>query len=434
MPVDLESWLEHIGRQHPQAMALGLDRVREVAARLDVLEPATQSVIVAGTNGKGSACVVIESVLRCHGYRVGCTLSPHVRRYNERFRIDGQEVPDAVIVDALQRVDAARGGVALTYFEYSALAALCVIADARVDVAVLEIGLGGRLDAFNVIDADVAIVTSIGLDHQAWLGDTLDLIGAEKAGVFRPRQWAVIGADVPPSVDRAADVLGCRRVREGEAFSLRQRGQPESWSYLGVTGLTCGGDSPGVAPRSVGVALATCELLVQETPDAGARRLDSETVVSAVAAARLEGRFQVEEFDGVTVILDVAHNPAAARYLNERIRSRFPARNIVGVMGMLEDKDPGAFVTELADVQTWVLVDTTGWRARSADDLALALSEHPSVDARIAGTYATIAQALAAARSFCTGDDVILACGSFSVVSKVEAYLGAPTARDAVGG
>ena len=198
---DLNNWLAHISSQHEQVIDMGLCRMQDMVQRLDLACPAPKVITVAGTNGKGTTATAIEALLLAHGLSVGTTLSPHINRFNERIRISGVQASDAKICAAFAAVDAVRRDLPLTYFEFSALAALWCFKDAAVDVAILEIGLGGRLDAFNVVDADIAVITSIGLDHQEYLGDTRELIGAEKAGILRAgQQQVILGADMPQSV------------------------------------------------------------------------------------------------------------------------------------------------------------------------------------------------------------------------------------------
>ena len=218
-PMDLSSWLDYIGQQHSEAIDMGLERFSQVQYSLNLKQPAARVITVAGTNGKGTTARVIEALLLDAGYSVGTTLSPHVWRFNERIRIDGKEADDAAICNAFAAVDDARGDLPLTYFEFSALAALFCMARSQVDFAILEIGLGGRLDAFNAVDADVAVITSIGLDHQAFLGDTREAIGGEKAGILRAGQRVVLGQNMPESVYARCRTLDLTPKCWGEDFS-----------------------------------------------------------------------------------------------------------------------------------------------------------------------------------------------------------------------
>ena len=234
---NLTEWLGHMEALNPASIDLGLERVREVGERMEVLAPASVSVIVAGTNGKGSTCVCLERILLASGRRTGCTLSPHLESFRERVRINGVEADSATLCAAFEAVEAARGDLALTYFEYSCLATLFCFKAAAVDVAILEVGLGGRLDAFNIVDAQVAVVTSIGLDHMAYLGDSCEAIGAEKAGVFRTGQHIVLGNEMPDSVLAAAARATASPTRWGEGVAYRRR-TPAPTSRLGTSKWT----------------------------------------------------------------------------------------------------------------------------------------------------------------------------------------------------
>ena len=219
----LNDWLEYVSSVHWQNWDLGLERMHLMVQRMELQRPAANIYTVAGTNGKGSTCLALEAGLKAIGHRVACTLSPHIVRFNERFRVDGQEASDHAIIEALAAVDDARQDQSLSYFEFSALAFLYFAKQSRVDSLVLEIGLGGRLDAFNAIDADVAIITSIAFDHEQYLGDTLDQIGFEKAGIMRSGQEVVLGPGLPESVHQHAAKLGLQPLIYGQHFTWRQQ-------------------------------------------------------------------------------------------------------------------------------------------------------------------------------------------------------------------
>ncbi|WP_256202411.1 bifunctional folylpolyglutamate synthase/dihydrofolate synthase, partial [Stenotrophomonas pictorum] len=234
-PATLEQWLAHIEQQHPQNIAMGLERVREVAQRMPPGQPAERSIVVGGTNGKGSTVAFIESIARAAGWRVGAYTSPHLLRYNERVRIDGQDVDDATLVAGFNAVEDARGDTPLTYFEYGTLCALWVFAQAGLDLAVLEVGLGGRLDAVNLIDADVAVITTVDIDHADWLGNDRETIGAEKAGIIRGWKPVILGEiDPPSSVLRRAYVLGANAIRFGSDF-FAEAVDAQCWRWRDVS-------------------------------------------------------------------------------------------------------------------------------------------------------------------------------------------------------
>ena len=234
MELNLAAWLDYIETIHPSNWELGLDRIGRVADRLELRQPAPTSVIVAGTNGKGSTCVCLEQVLLAAGLTVGCTLSPHVHVFNERVRVNGRELDDGGLCEAFQIIEAGRGDIQLTYFEFTSLAALYCFKRAAVDVAVLEVGLGGRLDAFNIVDGDIAVITSIGIDHTDYLGDTRERIGTEKAGVLRPGQQVMLGPDMPASVLEPALGLARSCLRIGHEIDFGWRGT--GWWRLNLNG------------------------------------------------------------------------------------------------------------------------------------------------------------------------------------------------------
>src|SRR6188474_552371 len=226
----LDQWLEYQLRTHPQQIAMGLERVREVHARLGCGRPGALVVTVGGTNGKGSTVAFIEAIARAAGLRTGAFTSPHLLRYNERVRIDGHDVEDAALTGAFERIEQARGDVPLTYFEFGTLAALLVFADAGLDLAILEVGLGGRLDAVNIIDADVAVLTTVDLDHQDYLGNDRETIGADKAGIFRAGKPCVLGErDPPSSVLRHAYQIGAFAIRGHSNYLVERREDGWSW-------------------------------------------------------------------------------------------------------------------------------------------------------------------------------------------------------------
>lgn len=411
----LDAWLERAEQGHPGAIELGLTRVGAVAERLGFAAPAHRpapcTVIVAGTNGKGSTCIALEALLRAAGLRVGTTLSPHVHRFNERVRIDGREAADATLCSAFARVDAARADTPLTYFEYATLVALLCFRDADVDAAILEVGLGGRLDAFNIVAADLAIVTSIGLDHQDYLGDDLESIGREKAGVFRRGQAVVLGADVSRSVRDAAATLDCAVTALDLDFQVRDGvgGWDFSGSRIRVAALPHG----GLAPDNCALAIEAASRLVD---------LEPRLVAPALAGAVLPGRCELLEWPGSPpslVVVDVAHNPPGARFLAALLARRFPGRTWVALLGMLADKDaPGVVAALDAQVDMWVCVTTTGARGQSAEALAERLPER--VGAIAAGSAE---QGLAAALAACPPRAAILAVGSFNLVEQVRGLL-----------
>jgi dihydrofolate synthase/folylpolyglutamate synthase len=411
-------WLEFIERQHPKAIDLGLERVNEVLGRLGA-RLACPVFTVAGTNGKGSTCAMLEAILRAAGYRTALYTSPHLVRFNERVRIGGAETSDAALAGALAAVEGARAGVPLTYFEFGTLAALWLFAREQPEAVVLEVGLGGRLDAVNVLDADCAVVTSIAIDHVEYLGRSRDAIGREKAGIFRAGRPAVVSdPDPPQSVEHAARSAGARLLRLGREFGYAVEGN--QWSYWGPGGRRGGLAHPalrGAAQlRNASAALCALDSLADRLPVA------MQDVRRGLAGVALAGRFQVLP-GRPQVVLDVAHNPEAAKTLADNLAASGFAPETIAVCGMLRDKDIAGVLRALAPrVTRWHLASLGGPRAASASELAAHLGS--------AGARAPVflhdapASAFAAARGDATQDDKIVVFGSFltvgEVMSKIE--------------
>ena len=413
----LAEWLHYVERQHPQTIELGLDRVARVYDRLGVRIDCPV-ITVGGTNGKGSTCAILEAVLHASGFRTGLYTSPHLVRYSERVRIGAREVEDPGLCEAFEAVDAARAGVPLTYFEFGTLAALWLFARARLDALVLEVGLGGRLDAVNVIDADCAVLTSIGIDHVEYLGATLESIGREKAGIFRRERAAVVAEPEPPlSVLETASAVGARLMLIGRDFGYAREGG--QWRYWGPAGVRAGLAYPalrgGPQLRNAAAAMCALECLRERLP------VGMQHLREGLAQVTLPGRFQVLA-GRPQVILDVAHNPQAARALAETIAETGFAPQTIAVFGMLRDKDIPAVVRELSPrVTRWHVASLGGARGATAAELAAALGAE-GVAARVA-KHASVAQAFAAAREEASENDKILVFGSFLTVGEVMAHL-----------
>ena len=343
----LSRWLERIERLHPRTIELGLERVHAVASRLDLAAPGCRTVTVAGTNGKGTTASLIAASLHAAGHGVGLYTSPHLYRYNERIRINGQTVTDDALCQAFEAVDAAREGVALTYFEFGTLAALWLFRRAGVQSQVLEVGLGGRLDAVNLVDADLAVITNIGLDHTDWLGETLEAIAAEKAGILRAGRPAVCGSDSMPNavLDRARE-LGCPLRLRGRDFAP-QPGEDGSWTYRGVDRCWSGLPTLGGPSWVDNAASAAAALEVLGEPS------DPEPFRHALLNERLPGRCERRG----DLLLDVSHNAEGAAALALTLGSLDLPRPRIAILGMLADKPATAYVQALADaVDEFVLV------------------------------------------------------------------------------
>jgi len=416
LPATLAQWLAFIEQQHPASIAMGLDRVREVAARLGLAKPGKHVIVVAGTNGKGSTVAFIEAIGRAAGWKVGAYTSPHLERYNERVRIDGNDIDDAALVEAFAAVEAARGTTALTYFEYGTLAALWLFGRAGLDLAVLEVGMGGRLDAVNIIDADVSVITSVDLDHQDFLGADREAIGEEKAGVIRGWKPVVCGeVDPPSSVLRRAYVLGANALRFGSDF-FAEAIDDERWRWRDVAVRM---ELP--MPALLGPA----QLANAASAIAALRALDVRMPRTAwaqgIAAARNPGRMEQVMHNGVQVLLDVGHNPHAAAAVARALASRPCAGATHAVLAMLADKDAAGVALALQGQVSgsWWLAGLPGERGRNAGQLAQTLA----AEGITASPHADVATALAAALGQAQAGDRVLVTGSFVTVAAARRVL-----------
>ena len=414
----LADWLEQQQRSHPSSIDLTLSRVREVARRLDLLEPDYRVITVGGTNGKGSTVACLDAMARAAGLRCGRFTSPHLARYNERICVDGVEADDASLIASFERIDAARGDITLTFFEYNALAALDLFRLARVDLAVLEVGLGGRFDATNIVDADVAVVCSIGIDHVDWLGHTLEAIGREKAGIFRRGRPAVLGSvDMPASIWSAIDEVGAEPVVPGTHFRSSVSVRDETtWDFefgeFALRGLPPSALTGVHQLNNAAAALAALKAL-------GGVELTQANVSQALRTVRLPGRFQRVPGE-VEWIFDVAHNVPAALGLVTNLRG-LPRAHTIAVCGILGDKDLQGITATLRDVvDAWVLVSLDGPRAVPTQELAKQLP----AGARILAHAPDVATGCRLARDAARSGDRILVFGSFLTVGPALEFLG----------
>ncbi len=412
----LDAWLDWQQRLNPRSIDLGLERVRRVWHRLGAPKIAERVITIAGTNGKGSTLASYEAWFHGRGFTSGSYSSPHILRYNERIRRDGEAVSDPDILRAFDAIDRARGDTALTYFEFGTLAALWLMAEAPPDFALLEVGLGGRLDAVNMIDADLAHITPIGLDHQAWLGDDRETIGGEKAGILRPGQPAVYNDPRPVrSIIERAEALGCDLRLAGRDYRIDQL-DDEQGLWQGRM-LSCHYASPLPGRHQVwnlGGVLAGLEALglLNEAEDCdGFQGLSNP------------GRLQCLQRQPFELWADVGHNPDAARALADFLQSRPPGRRVL-LLGMLEDKQPQAFLDALGDPvdEVWLL----GLEGERSLDAA-------ALDQRLGGGhrhFATARAALDHALSCLGNQDILLAAGSFLTVEAVMRALDGASPTD----
>jgi len=424
----LDAWLAHLESAHPVGIDMGLTRIGKVKDALG-LELKCPVITVGGTNGKGSTCAVLESILRAAGYHVGCHTSPHLLAFNERARVDSQNATDDELLPHFEAVEAARTRfaepVSLTYFEFTTLAILHWFASRELDAIILEVGLGGRLDAVNIIDADCAIVTSIDIDHTEYLGDTREKIAYEKAGIFRPNRPAICADPVPPQtlIDHAQAIgaqLWCfgRDFRyEGQSGSERQQ-----WSYVGAP--HCGAALAYPALRganqliNTSAALAALEALRDRLP------VSAQDIRLGLANVELPGRFQVLP-GRPTIVLDVAHNPHAAAVLAQNLGSMGFFRYTYAVFGAMHDKDIEGVVQRLeGEIDHWCVTDLPLGRAASAEALEAILRTagvDDGPDSSVA-RFRSPAEAFEDALSRATEDDRIVVFGSFYTVAGVMAY------------
>ncbi len=405
----LSDWLNWIGSVHATDIDLGLDRIGVVAERLGVLKPAIPVITVGGTNGKGSVVAGLESIYRAAGYRVGAFTSPYLLVHNEEVRLDGTQADDASFLEVFEKIESARADVSLTPFEYHTLAALLIFKNADLDVMILEVGLGGRLDAVNVIDADVSIVTSIGIDHVAWLGDTREKIAIEKAGIFRAGKPAICGDDHPPaSLLEVATTLGVEFYQQGQTFQFVESDDHWSWRSQKVeyVQLPCN----HLLTQNMATVLMAVTCLQKRLPVA------EEALRRGLQQVSLLGRLQVLP-GRVTEILDVSHNPAAALVLANRLRQMPCSGKTLAVFSMLDDKDIEATIAVMQPViSDWYIAPLEGKRAASLEKLKkiFRIADIPFVQ-----DFDSITSAyLAAAKQAADGDRVVI-FGSFYVVADI---------------
>jgi len=414
---NLNQWLDWQASLHPKSVDLGLERVSRVWSRLTSHHQAFV-ITVAGTNGKGSSVAMLEAILISAGYRVGCFTSPHLVRYNERIKIDGAEVTDDAICEAFDAIDQCRENVSLTYFEFGALAALHLFEKSRVEVMILEVGLGGRLDAVNIINADAALVTAIGIDHQEWLGSDREVIGREKAGIFRKNQLAVFsGNDMPQSIRTVAEQLGTHLLVSGEDYQLKSDGQ--QWSLIADFGKRHALPMPAMRGKhqleNAGGVIALLLACRGQLP------IKAEALKAGLLQAQVMGRFQIIQ-NKYPVIVDVAHNPQSAQSLAENLAKFVIRGKLLAIAGMLKDKDSLESLKSLVpQVDRWFLVSTHGDRGLNAGLLAENIHLiDPHAECLL---FNTVSEAYNSVLQYAQEDDSILVTGSFHIAGDFLARL-----------
>ncbi|MFJ5456553.1 bifunctional tetrahydrofolate synthase/dihydrofolate synthase [Pectobacterium sp. CHL-2024] len=398
----LVTWLHYLEHLHAQAIDLGLERVKQVAEHLQLLQPAATIFTVAGTNGKGTTCCTLESILLAAGLRVGVYSSPHLVRYTERVRIQGKELPEALHTQAFADIEAGRGAVSLTYFEFGTLSALQLFKQANLDVVILEVGLGGRLDATNIVDADVSVVTSIAIDHTDWLGNDRESIGREKAGIFRQGRPAVVGEpDMPGTIADVAAEKGAQLRRRGRDWEYSI--QRETWSWQDKQRELSRLPLPNVPLANAATALAALHY--------SSLNVSEEAIRQGLQHAALPGRFQTVQASP-RLILDVAHNPHAAAYLANRLAELPKTGKVRAVVGMLSDKDIAGTLAHLTPlVDAWYCAPLEGPRGATAQQIAEHLTHSQS--------FSDVVAAWKQAMSEATEQDIVIVCGSFHTVAHV---------------
>jgi dihydrofolate synthase/folylpolyglutamate synthase len=415
MPSNLADWLTYLETLHPKTIALGLERVEQVRQRLN-LNPVFPVIVVGGTNGKGSVCAMLESILHAAGYRVGCYTSPHLLKYNERVRVAKQQASDAELCKSFELIEQARGDTSLTYFEFGTLAAMQVFIASKVEIAILEVGLGGRLDAVNVFDSDCAVIASVDIDHTEYLGDTREQIAFEKAGIMRKGRVAICAdQDVPQSIYSHAQQVGAELWCIGRDFGFTpHQGQ---WDYRGKTVSRNALPWPALRGTyqlaNASAALAALDVIRDRFP------VSMDAVRRGLGEVQLAGRFQIVPGRPL-LIMDVAHNPHAARVLAQNLAALPPCPHTWAVFAMLAGKDIAGVVAALDPcIDTWLVGELDTPRAATLERLESVLEQ-----GRVRGEIIICKNIPDALRYACNAageNDRILAFGSFYTVAEVMA-------------
>jgi dihydrofolate synthase/folylpolyglutamate synthase len=426
---DLEGWLDWLETLHPKKIDLGLDRIVAVLASLGLTDPTYRVVTVGGTNGKGSCVALLENIYAQAGFRVGAYTSPHLWRFNERLRVDLQEASDAEIVAVFRDIDSARGEVSLSYFEFTTVAAMAWFAQREVDVAIMEVGLGGRLDAVNAIDPDASLIVSVDLDHQAWLGGTRSAIAYEKAGIMRSgRPTIVADRDPPATLLNRAEELDAQLILAGRDYD-HDVAPDETWCYRSESGERLRLPLPTFGGRVQLGNAAACIALVRSL--AAELPVSEESLALGISGAAIHARFERHSIDDVEWIFDVAHNPAAARVLAAELNSGPVRGRTFAILAAMADKDIEGVVEPFLDlVDEWLTVRVGGARAADAETLAETLR---SSGAGFATAASDIASACMQMREKARPVDRIVVFGSCYIVGPAMTSLGlycAPSLTD----
>jgi len=417
MNAKLADWLTYLESLHPKTIALGLERVAEVKRRLN-LQPDFPLIIVGGTNGKGSVCAMLEAIFHAAGYKVGCYTSPHLLHYNERVRIAKQQASDAELCASFAQIEQVRGDIALTYFEFGTLAAMQCFIEHKVEVAIFEVGLGGRLDAVNVFDADCAVVSSVDIDHVDYLGDTREQIAFEKAGIFRAGKLAICAdGDVPQAIHSRAREIGAELWCIGREFGFTAH--QNQWDYRSKKSARSAMPLPALRGafqlHNASAVLAAVDSLNEKLP------VSMAAIRRGLTEVQLTGRFQFVP-GKPQLILDVAHNPHAARSLAQNFANLPPAKTFA-VFAMLKDKDMANVIAAMnPHIDVWLVAGIAAPRGASADELAQVLKNNAARGTIL--QFENITLALHEAYNAANEDDRIAAFGSFYTVAEVMSAKG----------
>ena len=411
----LQKWLRYISSTHLKDIDMGLERVQKIALRMGLIPVPYKSVIVGGTNGKGSTCMAAAGILESLNYNVGITMSPHLISFNERIIINNNMISDDLACEGFAAIEESREEVPLTYFEFSALLALYCFYKKKVEVGIFEVGLGGRLDAFNIVDADIAVITSISLDHTEYLGPTVEAIGAEKAGIFRKNQNVVLGANLPTVVREKAEQLECCIDEFGKNFSTSSL-ETGFWSYRSNIAEIEGIERGPLASANTSLGLHVALLLDRKTEG---NYVDEMIVKKRIRSLSLSGRMEnIVAFER-EFVFDVAHNPGGAAFLAAELKARYGNRKIYGVFGGLKDKDTFGIFSELDGIITgWYGIDIEGDRSLGCEDAISRIPDHIYYE-----PIGDVEEVFKRIISETEVSNVILVCGSFAVVEQVKAAL-----------
>ncbi|WP_298941043.1 bifunctional tetrahydrofolate synthase/dihydrofolate synthase [uncultured Psychromonas sp.] len=411
---DLTTWLKHLEQLHPNVIELGLKRITEVGKRLNLINFDAKVITVAGTNGKGTTCAYLEKILIDAGFKVGVYSSPHIHRYNERLRINLLELDDQQHCEAFAVIEQARLDISLSYFEYATLACLYLLQQQQCDYILLEVGLGGRLDATNMVESDISVVTTIGIDHVDWLGSDREIIGFEKAGVFRANKPAICGElDVPQSIIIHAQAISSQLSLASRDFSFKVIDE-NTWSWQGKQ--TLAPIKQTLMPmQNASTALAVIEALsIDITP---------EKLISSIENASLVGRLQALAGYHCDLYIDVAHNPQSAEYLASQLKRLKEAKGanckVHGIVGMLSDKDMTATLSAInLQISEYNFVDLNCYRGASAELLLAAYKKSVNNDHTVT-CYKNVTSAVDKVVKNSDASDIVIVFGSFHTVSDI---------------